>query len=197
MNFCCLASTFKLQPSKDAETSIWHARPFDTPFWRPAYGHIWWYRWKCEDIVCFFLPLKNVKVCCLPYVFLGSISIKYYWPGNASGVLCFMTNVLCAFLICLCSTHISILYKIRNILCSCRKKCVPSYWSISARLQWRLLIPPLQLPSLTLKYVLTLVYTLLEYDNMVIGDLLTLQRCLPPPFSGQAENKVLRKGRAG
>ena len=88
LNFCCLASAFKLLPSKDAETSIWNAWPFDTPFWRPAYGHIWWYRWKCEDIVCFFLPLKNVKVCCLSSVFLGSVSIKCYWAGNASGVFC-------------------------------------------------------------------------------------------------------------
>jgi len=33
---------FKSLPSKHKETRIWHARPFTSTFYRPAYGLIWW-----------------------------------------------------------------------------------------------------------------------------------------------------------
>jgi hypothetical protein len=40
LSFCGLVWTFKLLPIKDAETSIWHARPLAITFLRPVYGLI-------------------------------------------------------------------------------------------------------------------------------------------------------------
>jgi len=37
LSFCSLVWTFKLLPIKDAETSIWHARPLAIIFLRPLY----------------------------------------------------------------------------------------------------------------------------------------------------------------
>jgi hypothetical protein len=38
LSFCSLVWTFTLLPVKDAETSIWHARPLAITFLRPVYG---------------------------------------------------------------------------------------------------------------------------------------------------------------
>jgi len=44
LGFSSLAWTFKLLPSNYTETSIWHARPFVSTFYRPAHGLAAWLR---------------------------------------------------------------------------------------------------------------------------------------------------------